>query len=176
MNEKLKKITVRTVPNGYILEFDAMKQKGGYMYFSADKLLEGFMLHIGLGMTEQLNRETMQDFIVAACNWNENRKCVNEIQKLTEQLQQMTYRRNGLARRLVHERNRFIEIWDGLVTISKRIQNYHDKELQELVKNLTKGNHKVIPLRLTDLGVDSHFILPEDVDSDEDGDGCDGIA
>ena len=62
----LPNISVRTLANGYSLEFEGMAQQGGYMYFTPDKLLEGFMLHIGMNMTEQLNPSTMQDFITAA--------------------------------------------------------------------------------------------------------------
>ena len=57
----LPMIKVTPLPNGYSLEFDGMKQKTGYMYFSPDKLLEGFMLHIGIGITDDLDTETMQD-------------------------------------------------------------------------------------------------------------------
>ena len=57
-------IRVETLPNGYCLKFDGMKNPTGYMYFTPEALLEGFMLHIGLGITEQLNTETMQDFLV----------------------------------------------------------------------------------------------------------------
>ncbi len=38
--KKHYRIAVRTVPNGYTLEFDGMKQAGGYMYHSPLSLVE----------------------------------------------------------------------------------------------------------------------------------------
>ena len=66
--KKLMNIEVRMLPNGYSLKFDGMRQSEGYMYFSKEKLLEGFMLHIGLEITEELSVENMQDFLVATMN------------------------------------------------------------------------------------------------------------
>jgi hypothetical protein len=40
--KKLKRIEVRTLPNGYSLDFDGA-HANGFMYYSADKLLEGYM-------------------------------------------------------------------------------------------------------------------------------------
>ena len=50
----IKHIYVSTLQNGYSLSFDGMSEKGGYMYFSIEDLLKGFMMHIGLNMTDQL--------------------------------------------------------------------------------------------------------------------------
>ena len=47
----MKRITVQTLPNGYSLNFDGDRQNG-YMYFNENDLLKGFMIHIGLNMTE----------------------------------------------------------------------------------------------------------------------------
>ena len=82
--KKLPKITVTTVTNGYVLTFD--KAKHEFMYFSPEKLLEGFMVHIGLRMTDQLTEENIKSFVDAAINWKENAKCLKEIEKLKMQL------------------------------------------------------------------------------------------
>ncbi|MBR2881235.1 MAG: hypothetical protein IKB96_02590, partial [Prevotella sp.] len=104
----LKKITVLTLQNGYSLTYEGMKPTNGHMYFTPEQLLEGFMLHIGLEMTEQLDIDTMQDFIVAACNWKDNAKCIQEIEKLNTQVNGLRLRRNGLATNLIAERNRLL--------------------------------------------------------------------
>lgn len=78
----MENIEVTTKANGYSLTFDGMKMPQGFFYFSKDELLKGFMLHIGLEILDQLNTETMDEFIVAAINWKDNKKCVEEIERL----------------------------------------------------------------------------------------------
>lgn len=83
---KHPRIEVKTLPNGYSLEFDGMKKQNGFMYFNQEQLLEGFMIHIGLEMTDELNTDLIKDFLIAACNWNENKKCIKEIERLSTEL------------------------------------------------------------------------------------------
>ena len=120
--KNLKKITVLTVPNGYTLTYDGMKPAGGHMYFTPEQLLEGFMLHIGLEMTEQLDIDTMQDFIVAACNWKDNAKCIQEIEKLNTQVNGLRLRRNGLATKLIAERNRLLTMVEAIRKMEKKFK------------------------------------------------------
>ena len=93
----MKKITVQTLPNGYALNFDGDRQNG-YMYFNVDDLLKGFMIHIGLNMTEQLSMENIDDFLVAVMNWNETGKCINELRRMEEELTLAQTSRNRIAR------------------------------------------------------------------------------
>ena len=138
-------ITVETVPhgqepNGYALKFTGAKQPDGYLYFSPDKLLEGFMLHIGLHMTEQLNTETMQDFIVAACNWKDTESCQKEIRDLQYKLRLTIQSRNSMARRLMEDRKRLVDMIgmiQGLATENKS-NKYLVNKLGAITKNMTK--------------------------------------
>jgi hypothetical protein len=141
----LPMITVETVPhglepNGYVLKFTGAKQPDGYLYFSPDKLLEGFMLHIGLHMTEQLNTETMQDFIVAACNWKDTESCQKEIRDLQYKLRLTIQSRNSMARRLMEDRKRLVDMIgmiQGLATENKS-NKYLVNKLGAITKNMTK--------------------------------------
>ena len=138
-------ITVETVPhgqepNGYVLKFTGAKQPDGYLYFSPSKLLEGFMLHIGLHMTEQLNTETMQDFIVAACNWKDTESCQKEIRDLQYKLRLTIQSRNSMARRLMEDRKRLVDMIgmiQGLATENKG-NKYLVNKLGAITKNMTK--------------------------------------
>lgn len=138
-------ITVETVPhgqepNGYVLKFTGAKQPDGYLYFSPSKLLEGFMLHIGLHMTEQLNTETMQDFIVAACNWKDTESCQKEIRDLQYKLRLTIQSRNSMARRLMEDRKRLVDMIgmiQGLATENKS-NKYLVNKLGAITKNMTK--------------------------------------
>ena len=47
MKNKLRKITVQTLPNGYSLDVEGLPP-GGFMYFNEMELLAGFITHVGL--------------------------------------------------------------------------------------------------------------------------------
>lgn len=136
LKRRLPMIHVETLPNGYSLTFDGMKNDG-YMYFTPDKLLEGFMLHIGLDMTEELDIQTMQDFIIAATNWNENKKCIEEINLLKKQIKQLESNRQSIATRCIQERNRLLAMRDGIMRVTNKYKNLKDvtTPLTALIKN-----------------------------------------
>ena len=163
MAKKVKLIDVETLPNGYSLKFDGMTKKGGYMYFTPEKLLEGFMLHIGLNMTDQLNTETMQDFIVAACNWKDNKDCVKEIERLKNALRLMTGRRASLARQMIQERNRYNGIIDDVGSMIAELKDYPDKDIKKRLEKVLKGKKRMPQLTLQSLGVN-----PDEAADDED--------
>ena len=167
MAKRVKLIEVETLPNGYSLKFDGMTKKGGYMYFTPEKLLEGFMLHIGLNMTDQLNTDTMQDFIVAACNWKDNQDCVKEIERLKNALRLMTGRRAALARTMIQERNRYIALMDDVGSAIAEMKDYPDKDIKARLEKILKGKKKQLPLSLKGLGVNDDDFIEEETDEDD---------
>ena len=68
MNKKVEKeqtepmklaILLRTMTNGYMLDVN----NEGYMYYSAQSLLEGFMVHVGLERLEAMTREEIKEML-----------------------------------------------------------------------------------------------------------------
>lgn len=167
MKRGITMIKVETLPNGYSLKFDGMTQKGGYMYFTPEKLLEGFMLHIGLEMTDMLDTDTMQDFIVTAMNWRDNKKCVKEIEKLTLELRKMTGRRASLARQLILERNRYIAIMEDVSSAIVELKDHPDKNIKKRLEKILSGKKKPMPLTLRGLGVKDEDFIEEETDEDD---------
>ena len=53
-----KKLTIllRTMVNGYMLEVN----NEGYMYFNAQSLLEGFCIHVGMELLEEMTKEEIK--------------------------------------------------------------------------------------------------------------------
>lgn len=151
--KNLPKIEVETRPNGYSLKFDGMKQSGGHIYFTPEKLLRGFMLHIGLGMTGDLDTETMDDFIVAACNWKENEKCVKEIDRLATELKKAMRSRAYFAKLLCTERYRYNALIDDILKAQKDLKDYPDKDIKGKFERLLKGRKRNVELTLDGLGV-----------------------
>ena len=142
-------ITIEKVPNGYVLKFDGMKKREGFLYFSPEKLLEGFMCHIGLHMTDELDTDMMQDFIVGAINYSANEKCIKEIERLNAELNAVKRSRNGMGRRVIEERTRLLKVID----IVEELEIYTKRENRTEYNNLRKRLPRVKPLTLEELGI-----------------------
>lgn len=156
MEKELRKITVTTLPNGYSLEVEG---QNGWLYFTPENLLKGFMLHVGLEMTDQLNTETMDDFIVTAINWKENKECVKEIKRLTTALKQAQIRFNAMAEKYVAERRRYRLLYDCVAGIINEISEKSPrKRLADMIKK-----HRKLPL----LSVEK---VKMEVEGEDDGD------
>ena len=161
--KKLPKIEVKTVQNGYVLTFDGARHE--FMYFTPEKLLEGFMMHIGLKMTEQLNMENVIDFLATAINWSDAEKRIKEIDRLKSALSAMTSKRNGLARQMRDERSRYISLYNDLTIIRDAAKPSTDDMLKELTDTICKRHRDMPQLTIERLGVDS-----DDMATDEDDD------
>lgn len=159
----LPAITVEKVPNGYVLKFDGMKKREGFLYFSPEKLLEGFMLHIGLHMTDELDTDMMQDFIVGAINYSTNEKCIKEIERLNTEIRAVTRSRNGMGRRLIEERTRLLKVID----IVEELELYVKKENRTEYNNLRKRLPRVKPLTLEELGISIEAEDNDEVEEEE---------
>ena len=163
--KKLPKIEVHSVANGYMLTIEGQKQP--YMYFSPEKLMEGVMVHIGLKMTDQLSAETISSFIDSALQWNDLKKSTAEINRLKNQLNNLQRNRNGIATRLMHERDRFmylLELCKG-VTIGKHGLTDAIAKLNAHVGKL-HGLKKLTPRELGITSADIE-IEEEEVEDDE---------
>ena len=78
--QKCLAILLRTMVNGYMLEVN----NEGYMYFNAQSLLEGFMVHVGLERLESMTKEEIKDMLNSlkdgsAVNLNKNKDMAKEI-------------------------------------------------------------------------------------------------
>ena len=154
----LPMITVTTVPNGYVLKADGMKKPDGYLYFSPQKLLEGFMCHIGLKMTDELDTDLMKEFIISAINYSSNEKCINEIENLKAKVKSVTHSRNGMGRRFIEERTRLLKV----LQIVDELELYIKKENKTEFNKLRMKLPRVKPLSFEDLGITN-----DDTDEEE---------
>lgn len=162
--KKLMNIEVRTLPNGYSLKFDGMRQSEGYMYFSKEKLLEGFMLHIGLEITEELSVENMQDFLVATMNWKENKKCVREIERLNTSMNLLKGKRNSMARKVMTERGKLVTL---VSNIKKAAYKCKDAECQLAIMKCINIYAKTRQYKPDELGLTSED-LKAPIEDEED--------
>ena len=87
MNKKVEKeqtepmklaILLRTMTNGYMLDVN----NEGYMYYSAQSLLEGFMVHVGLERLEAMTREEIKEMLDLLKDGSAEKKLQAEITEL----------------------------------------------------------------------------------------------
>lgn len=148
----MKKITVQTLPNGYALNFDGDRQNG-YMYFNVDDLLKGFMIHIGLNMTEQLSMENIDDFMVAVMNWNETGKCIKELSRMEEELTLAQTSRNRIARQMIDERDKHLELVNNIKALIRKLESYPDKDIAESLRKLILSRKAMKAITMSGLGI-----------------------
>ena len=162
--KKLPKIEVHSVANGYVMTIEGHRQE--YIYFSPEKLMEGVMVHIGLKMTDQLSAETISSFIDSALQWNDLKKSTAEINRLKNELNNLRRNRNGLATRLIQERDRILVLLEFCrsVVIGKHGLTDAIARLNSQVGKL-HGLHKLTP---KELGVKSDNITDYDGEEEED--------
>ena len=54
-------VLLRTMVNGYMLEVN----NEGYMYYDAQSLLEGFIIHVGMGRLEEMTKEEIKTMLIS---------------------------------------------------------------------------------------------------------------
>ncbi len=100
MKNKLRKITLQTLPNGYSLNVEGL-HPGGFLYYNEMELLAGFITHVGLHEANPMEGTKMlrimfqtiigQEYVEAADNMMQTvaelNKCCPEIEKKLHELQ-----------------------------------------------------------------------------------------
>jgi hypothetical protein len=101
MKNKLRKITIQTLPNGYSLDVEGL-HPGGFLYFNEMELLAGFITHVGLHEENPMESTKMlrilfqtiigQEYVEVADNMMRtveelNKRC-QEIEKKLRELQE----------------------------------------------------------------------------------------
>ena len=160
---KLPNVSVTTLPNGYALTFDGMRQPKGYMYFTLEDLLKGFMIHIGCGKTDQLDMSNIDDFLDAVLAFKDKDDCIEEIQRLKSQVDIAERRRNYMAKRLIFSRGQLVELVKEIDRLAFEYKNLPSvsTELRKAIKKFSATK----PITLKELGVSSDDI--KDLEADE---------
>ena len=88
MNKKVEKeqakeqkrlaILLRTMLNGYMLEVN----NEGYMYFNAQSLLEGFLVHVGMERLEAMTKEEIKEMVTSIKDGSAIKKLQAEVTEL----------------------------------------------------------------------------------------------
>ena len=71
-------ILLRTITNGYMLDVN----NEGYMYYNAQSLLEGFMVHVGLERLEAMTKEEIKEMLESLKDGSAVKKLQAEVTEL----------------------------------------------------------------------------------------------
>ena len=162
---KLPNISIVTLPDGYALTFDGMRQPKGYLYFTPEDLLKGFMIHIGCGKTDQLDMSNIDEFLDAVLAFKGKEDCIDEIQRLKSQVDIAERRRNYMAKRLIFSRGQLVELVKDIDRLAFEYKNLSSvsTELRKAIKKFSATK----PITLKELGVSSDDIIDSDDDETE---------
>ena len=161
--KKLPKIDVRTLPNGYSLAIEGHRQE--YMYYTPEALLKGVMMHVGLKMTEELSKDNIEAFLESTIQWDSLKLCNKEIAKLKREVTDIKKNHRGIAKRLVDERARTLQIVELArnCAIGKHSLTDALAKLHACVHRLGQLKR----LKLSDLGIKSYDITDDDYEEEE---------
>ena len=94
-NQRLA-ILLRTMTNGYMLEVN----DEGYMYYSAQTLLEGFLVHVGLERLEAMTREEIKKMLESLKDGSAEKKLQAEVTELKDLVDEQKKQIRELKRKI----------------------------------------------------------------------------
>ena len=98
-------ILLRTMTNGYMLDVN----NEGYMYYSAQSLLEGFMVHVGLERLEAMTKEEIKEMLDLLKDGSAEKKLQAEVTELTALVDDQRKQIRELKRRIKeHANSKFV--------------------------------------------------------------------
>lgn len=125
--EMAHRVKVETAPNGYSLDVDG----NGYMYFTLVELVEGFFTHVGLGIVDYCDEQTMRDLMTACATWPKEGdaiKCAAEQQKTIDTIDQAHKKAMNVIKQIKQSN---VKLADDLTKTKKRLDFYIEENEQQ---------------------------------------------
>ena len=98
-------ILLRTMTNGYMLDVN----NEGYMYYSAQSLLEGFLVHVGLERLEAMTKEEIKEMLASLKDGSAVKKLQAEVTELKALVDDQRKQIRELKRRIKeHANSKFV--------------------------------------------------------------------
>ena len=99
--QKKLAILLRTMTNGYMLDVN----NEGYMYYSAQSLLEGFLVHVGLERLEAMTKEEIREMLDLLKDGSAEKKLQAEVTELKALVDEQRKQIRELKRRIKELKN-----------------------------------------------------------------------
>jgi hypothetical protein len=118
--EMSHKVRVETAPNGYSLDVDG----NGYMYFTLAELVEGFFTHVGLGIVDYCDEQTMRDLMTACATWPKEGDAIREIGEKQKAIDSLDQAHKRALRVIAQIKASNTKLADDLTKTKKRLDFY----------------------------------------------------
>ena len=118
--EMSHKVRVETAPNGYSLDVDG----NGYMYFTLAELVEGFFTHVGLGIVDYCDEQTMRDLMTACATWPKEGDAIREIGEKQKTIDSLDQAHKRALRVIAQIKASNVKLADDLTKTKKRLDFY----------------------------------------------------
>ena len=92
--KKYIEILLRTMRNGYSLDVE----REGYMYHDLESLLEGVIIHVGMGRVAEATKEEMKELLKAILDGSAMTKLQEEVNKLRKENERLDNKVKILSR------------------------------------------------------------------------------
>ena len=125
-------VSVRTIPNGYALDVDTT----GYMYYTLAELVEGFFVHVGLGVVDYCDEETMRDLITACGTFPKEGQAIQAAAGLQAKIEALEQSNRRYFREIETRKLQNLKISEELTKIKRRLNLYisEDNEAKKAAK------------------------------------------
>ena len=135
-HKKIKNITVRTVPNGYTLNYEG--QKGdGYLYFDAESLVAGMLKHVVLNDKSEQDPELCRNLMQSMMTWPEgsdlheaNAKLLSDIEESRRTAYSAQQQLSSISKKYEMQCTEIRDLKERLALATTRLENY-DRERRE---------------------------------------------
>ena len=121
-------ITVSTVANGYTLDLVMGDSKQGYMYFTREDLVEGFMYHVGLQEMPPSYKGYMTRILKAMSIWSNTDKLIKKLLSLEELIQQEREKVAPLKEQIRYKSKRVTCLIAQNKSLREKLREYEKKE------------------------------------------------
>ena len=118
--EMAHRVRLMTTPNGYSLDVDG----NGYMYFTIAELVEGFFIHVGLGIVDYCDEQTMRDLMTACATWPKEGDAIKAVGGLEAKVQALEQAHQRDLRNIETLKSRMTQAADELAKTKKRLNFY----------------------------------------------------
>ena len=131
--EMAHRVRLMTTPNGYSLDVDG----NGYMYFTLAELVEGFFIHVGLGIVNYFDEQTMRDLMTACATWPKEGDAIKAVAGLEAKVQALEQAHQRDLRNIETLKSRMTQAADELAKTKKRL-NFYVEENENQKKHILR--------------------------------------
>ena len=133
-------VTMVTIANGYQLTVDGTE----YFYFSVAELVEGFFTHVGLGIADYCDEQTMRDLITACATYPNEGDAIKAVSKLHAEIEALHQNHGNYLETIRDMKARNAKIAEELASVKLKLNRYLDKPVKPKKPKVTTNVHPTL--------------------------------